>query len=49
MNDFKFVHQMGTDIANYASSAGDGVTAGLIGEYLTYLEKELWMLEANLK
>lgn len=49
INDFKFIHRMGSDIASYASSIGDGVTNGLIGEYLTYLEKQLWMLEANLK
>jgi|LSQX01.1.fsa_nt_gb starvation-inducible DNA-binding protein len=49
INDFKFLHRMGSDIASYAVSIGDGVTSGLIGEFLTYLEKQLWMLEANLK
>ena len=49
VTDYKFIHKMGADIASYASSMGDGVTSGLIGEYLTYIEKQLWMLEANMK
>jgi len=49
ISDFKFMHRMASDIASYASSIGDGVTGGIIGEYITYLEKQLWMLEANLK
>lgn len=49
ISDFKFIHKMGSDMASYAEQVGDGVTSGLIGEYLTYLEKQLWMLEANLK
>ncbi|MFA5408058.1 MAG: DNA starvation/stationary phase protection protein [Bacilli bacterium] len=49
VNDFKLMHKLGFDIANYASSIGDNVTSGIIGEYLTYLEKQIWMLEANLK
>jgi starvation-inducible DNA-binding protein len=49
INDFKIIHKMGSDIASYASSIGDGVTGGLIGDYLAYIEKQLWMLEANLK
>lgn len=49
IQDFKFIHKMGADIASYASSMGDGVTSGLIGEYLTYIEKQLWMLEASIR
>jgi starvation-inducible DNA-binding protein len=49
ISDFKFIHRMGSDIASYAASVGDGVTEGLIGEYLKYLEKQLWMLEAIIK
>ena len=49
ISDFKYIHRMGSDIASYSASIGDGATGGLIGDYLTYLEKQLWMLEAYLK
>ena len=49
INDFKQLHKIGSDIASYTSSIGDGVTSGLIGEFLTFLEKQVWMLEANIK
>jgi starvation-inducible DNA-binding protein len=49
ISDFKYLHRIGTDIAGYAESIGDGATKSIIGDYLTYLEKQLWMLEANLK
>jgi starvation-inducible DNA-binding protein len=49
ISDFKYIHRVGSDIASYAESIGDGATKSIIGEYLTYLEKQLWMLEANLK
>lgn len=49
INDFKVIHRMASDIASYAESIGDGVTSSLLGDYVTYLEKQLWMLEANLK
>ncbi|MDD4298993.1 MAG: DNA starvation/stationary phase protection protein [Bacilli bacterium] len=49
INEFKTMHRLGSDIANYAETSGDGVTASIIGDYLTYLEKQLWMLEANMK
>ena len=49
INDFKFMYKISADISAYAASIGDNVTSGMIGEYLTYLEKQIWMLEANLK
>jgi starvation-inducible DNA-binding protein len=49
ISDFKYIHRIGSDIVSYAESIGDRATGNIIGEYLTYLEKELWMLEANLK
>ncbi|HHT37816.1 MAG TPA: DNA starvation/stationary phase protection protein [Mollicutes bacterium] len=49
IGDFKYIHRMGSDIASYAASIGDGVTSGLIGNFLQYLEKQLWMLEASIK
>lgn len=49
ISDFKYIHKMGSDIAGYVASIGDGVTGGILGDFLTYLEKQLWMLEANLK
>jgi starvation-inducible DNA-binding protein len=49
INDFKAMYRLGSDISAYASSIGDNVTSGMIGEYLAYLEKQIWMLEANVK
>lgn len=49
INDFKHIHRMGTDIASYASSIGDGVTNEIIGDFLIYIEKQLWMLEASIR
>jgi starvation-inducible DNA-binding protein len=49
ISDFKYIHRIGSDIASYAESIGDRATGNIVGEYLTYLEKQLWMLEANLK
>lgn len=49
INDFEAVHKMGSDIASFAASSGDVITGDTIGKYLTYLEKQLWMLEANTK
>lgn len=49
IGDMKLLHRIASDIASYASNGGDGVTGSILGEFINYLEKQLWMLEANLK
>ena len=47
--DMRFLHRLGSDIKSYAAQLGDEITGGIIGDFLKYLEKQLWMLEAMLK
>ncbi|MDD2203098.1 MAG: DNA starvation/stationary phase protection protein [Bacilli bacterium] len=49
INDFKYMHRFASDVSAYASSIGDSVTSGIVGDNVAYLEKQIWMLEANVK
>lgn len=49
ITDMRILHKFGNDIKAYAASLGDDTTSGIIGDFLKYLEKQMWMLEATMK
>lgn len=49
IGDFGYLLDITKQIMDFSSQINDQVTMGLMIEYATWLEKQLWMLNANLK
>ena len=46
--DFKFLRSSGLEAAELADEGGDAITEGLLLDFVSWLEKELWMLRSLL-
>lgn len=48
-NDFNFMKEYTNDLIHCYAKEGDFVTCDLLTKFLSYLEKELWMINSSLK
>lgn len=49
ISDYSFMLSFSKELKEYANSINDDLTADLMGKYISFFEKELWMLEASNK
>ncbi|MGI6329865.1 MAG: Dps family protein [Bacilli bacterium] len=49
LHDFNYLTAITKQIINYTESTNDLVTTSILSDFTSFLEKEQWMLNANLK